>query len=234
MDTEWPLIQAGQLTRIRRPTHQLQHLLDLYLLIRVVQPYTMVDYSRLIILYGLAREVIAKGIEGDIVECGICNGGSAALLAAVIRDYQNYKLFLYDTFEGISPSGLKDSPFADKFEGKFKGSIEAVTEVLRRVRFPLERVVIRKGLFKDTFNEPLSQKFALLHIDTDWYDSVLCSLQTFYPKVSKGGIIILDDFGYWEGAREAFYDFCKEQDIKPLIEKPGPWQVFWRKEYEHN
>ena len=107
--------------RIRRTTHQLQHFLALYRLIRVVQPYTMVDHSRLIILYGLAREVVAKGIEGDIVECGVCNGGSAALLAVVIRDYQNYKLFLYDTFEGIPPSGLKDGPFADKFEGKFRG-----------------------------------------------------------------------------------------------------------------
>ena len=50
----------------------------------------------------------------------------------------------------------------------------------------------------------------------------------------EGGIIVLDDFGFWEGAREGFYDFCEKQGIKPLLERTGPWQAFWRKGYQHN
>jgi O-methyltransferase len=68
-----------------------------------------------------------------------------------------------------------------------------------------------------------------LHIDADWYDSVFYSLETFYQRVSDGGFIVLDDFGHWEGAREAFYDFCMEHSIKPLIERTGYTQAFWRK-----
>ncbi len=210
-----------------------QHFVNLYLLIRVVRPFTMISGLRLIMLYGLAREM-GSNIEGDIVECGVCNGGSAALIGAAIRDYPNCSLLLYDTFEGLPAPSPKDGLLAHKFEGECKGSTEAVLEVLRKTRFPLERVVFRKGLFKDTFNEIPTKCVVLLHIDADWYDSVLHSLRTFYPLIPDGGIIVLDDFGFWEGAREAFYDFCKEQGIKPLLERVGPWQAFWRKGCEHN
>lgn len=226
-------LKRGIKEALRIP-HLIRRIFSLYRLIKVVEPYTMVDHSRLIMLYGLAREVLVNRIEGDFVECGVCNGGSAAVLAAVIRRDPNYRLFLYDTFEGIPAPGSKDGPVAPKYTGRLKGSVETVMEALGKVGFPLERAIIRKGLFKDTFRENRTARVALLHIDADWYDSVLMALRTFYPLVSKGGIIILDDFGHWEGSREAFYDFCKEQDIKPLIEKLGPWQLFWRKEQEHN
>lgn len=203
-------------------------------LIRVVQPYTMVESLRLSMLYGLACEVCRSGIDGDIVECGVCNGGSAALMAAAITNDPERRLWLYDSFEGIPAPGPKDGPLASQYEGQLRGSIETVQEVLQRAGFPLERAVFRKGLFKETFKEPLPHRVALLHIDADWYESVLDSLRTFYPLIPTGGIIVLDDFGHWEGAREAFYDFCLEQKIKPLIERAGYTQAFWRKGQEHD
>ena len=189
----------------------------------------MIDPLRLAMLYGLAREVSTKRIEGDIVECGVCNGGSAALMAAAVGRDTDRRLWLYDTFEGIPAPGPRDGSLAPTYSGTLRGSIESVRTVLAKVGFPLERVVVRKGLFKSTFREPLPQHVALLHVDADWYESVLDSLRTFYPLAGEGGIIVLDDFGHWEGAREAFYDFCGEQQIKPLLERVGYTQAFWRK-----
>ncbi|MDD5449335.1 MAG: macrocin O-methyltransferase [Candidatus Omnitrophica bacterium] len=213
---------------IRKKRHEAK----LYKLIQTVKPYTMVDPFRLSMLYELACG-IANKVEGDIIECGVCNGGSAAILAAAVVNYPN-KLWLYDTFEGIPPPTEKDGSLAKDYEGKLKGSIDKVNKVLTQVNFPLERIIFRKGNFKDTFQNPLPNKVALLHIDADWYESVLDSLRTFYSLVSEGGVVILDDFGYWEGARQAFYDFCAEYKVKPLVERFRDTQLFWYKGKENN
>lgn len=206
---------------------------DLDQLIRALQPCTLLDPLRLSMLYGLACE--SKMVKGDIVECGVYNGGSAAILARAILDCQDRKLWLYDTFKGLpSPDLPKDGSLAEEYAGEFQGSIDMVAQVLRRTGFPLERTILRKGAFRDTFKEPLPKAVALLHIDADWHKSVLGALQTFYPLIQEGGIIILDDFGHWEGAREAFYDFCAERDVKPLIERAGYTHAFWRKGQIHN
>jgi hypothetical protein len=75
---------------------------------------------------------------------------------------------------------------------------------------------------------------ALLYIDCDWYDSVMVSLNTFYDRVPVGGVIALDDFGYWEGARRALGEFIKQRDLEmPLLERYGPSIVWWIKGKEH-
>ena len=80
----------------------------------------------------------------------------------------------------------------------------------------------------------MSGSIAFLHIDADWYDSVQLALETFYDRVSTGGVIILDDFGHWEGCREAFYDFAADRGIKPLLERFGHTQAYWIKDRTHN
>jgi O-methyltransferase len=200
-------------------------------LINIVQPYTMVDPLRLAMLHQLAGEVPD---EGDVVECGVCNGGSAAVLASVIGDHPRRSLWLYDNFQGMPPPGTRDGSDAQKYCGQLIGSMDRVNEVLALVEFPKDRAVIREGLFKDSFKQPLPQSVALLHIDADWYDGVLESLKTFYPLIPDGGIVILDDFGHWEGTREAFYDFCIDYNIRPLLERAGYTQAFWRKGEIHN
>ena len=196
-------------------------------LIMLVRPYTLLDSMRLAVLHGLCQEALL--VEGEVVECGVCNGGSAAMLAAILRDCPDSTLWLYDVFDDAPPAEAFSSATAG-----YSSSVDTVLQVLRRVDFPLDRAVIRKGMFEETFRQPLPAEIRLLHIDAECYDSVLDALCTFYPLVSEGGIIILDDFGHWEGAREAFYDFCAQQNIRPLLERVGYTQAFWRKDHEHN
>lgn len=203
-------------------------------LLQSVQPYTMSDPLRLVTLNKLVQELSTNGVAGDIVECGVCNGGSAAVMATAVVQCPERSLWLYDTFEGIPQAHETDGPLAQTLTGHFVGSVQMVREALSKVGYPLERVTLKKGLFRETFKDQLPGNIALLHIDADWYESVLLALQTLYPLVSDGGFIVLDDFGHWEGSRKAFYDFCRAESIQPLLERVGATQAFWRKGLEHN
>lgn len=203
-------------------------------LLRLVRPYTLSDRLRLATLYGLAREVEADGVPGDIVECGVYRGGSAAVLAAALGQMTERRLWLFDTFEGLPAPSEEDGELAQSFEGMFAASVEILREVIGKVGFPWKQLKLRKGLFQDTLRQGLPERIALLHIDADWYESTLLTLRALYPRVSLGGIVVIDDFGYWEGARKAFFTFCREEGAEPLLERVGDTQAFWRKGAENN
>jgi O-methyltransferase len=201
-------------------------------LLKIVRPYTLLDDLRLNNLADLALSV--SRVDGDVVECGVCNGGSAAILASTIVNCTDKKLWLFDTFKGIPEATSPDGALALQYTGHFGGDIEKVKCVLNYVNFPIERTVIREGNFQKTFQELLPQKISILHIDADWYESVLCVLESLYSNVSDNGVVILDDFGHWEGARKAFYSFCQKAQIEPLLERAGYTQAYWYKAREHN
>ncbi|HEY9673864.1 MAG TPA: TylF/MycF/NovP-related O-methyltransferase [Waterburya sp.] len=201
-------------------------------LLRKIQPYTMCTEERLHNLIRLANYVNSEGIEGDFVECGTCKGGTAALLSKYMNESRH--LWIYDSFEGMPSTSAKDGEEAKKWVGECVGSVEDVIKIMKLVSTTNEKFTIKKGWFDQTFKENKPKKIALLHCDADWYDSVTLVLDTFYELVTRGGCIILDDFGYWEGCREAFYDFCIKTDEKPLLERVGNTQAFWIKGLVNN
>lgn len=180
----------------------------------------------------LAQYVNMSGIQGDFVECGVYKGGTAALLSRFLGGSK--KLWLYDSFEGMPDTNVKDGETAKAYIGEGAVELEDVMNMMRRLGKNLDQVLIKKGWFNHTFIESGPTSIALLHCDADWYESVLSVLNRFYDAVSDGGVIILDDFGYWEGCREAFYEFCKARDLKPLVERVSTDQLFWVKGKETN
>jgi O-methyltransferase len=181
----------------------------------------------------LAADAAARAVEGDFVECGVCNGGSAAVIARALSAQERHA-WLYDSFAGMPPTDDVDGSYAAEWVGDYVGSPDRVREAMTLAGVPAERFTIREGLFEDTFREELPDRVAFLHVDADWYASVKLALETFYDRVTDGGIILLDDFGHWEGCREAFYDFVGERDVKPLLERLGHTQAFWIKGRTHN
>jgi O-methyltransferase len=129
----------------------------------------------------------------------------------------------------MPPTSAKDGEDAANWIGKCVAEISDVKEILGYISAPLEQCHIKPGWFQETFQQPLPEQVALLHCDADWYESVILVLNTFYDRIPKGGCIVLDDFGYWEGCREAFYDFCKQRNEKPLLERVGSTQAYWIK-----
>ncbi len=195
--------------------------------------YSMSGIRVLEKLYSLGRDVVTRNIPGDFVECGVCNGGSAAAIACSLRS-TGRRVWLYDSFQGVPQPSEIDGAYAANFSGAWVGRLENVKRAMQIARVPEDDCIIRAGWFKDTFRLPVPQSVAILHIDADWYDSVLLTLNTFYDRVAEGGIIVLDDFGHWEGCREAFYDFISQRHLKPLLERFGHTQVFWVKGRTNN
>jgi O-methyltransferase len=199
-------------------------------LLRRVRPFTLLTTEKLRSLKRLARLINDTGIAGDFVECGTYKGGSAGVLSSEIAQRH---LWLYDSFQGMPDVQEIDGEGAKEAVGACRAEEANVIEILSALSVPKTQYTIRKGYFDQTFQEPLPEKVALLHCDADWYDSVTLVLETFYPRIPKGGCIILDDFGWWEGTRIAFYDFCFKYGEKPLLERVGTDQAYWIKGKEH-
>lgn len=195
--------------------------------IRKVRPYTLCSAERIRSLIKLAQYLNLNAIEGDFVECGTYKGGTAAILSKYMG--VNRHLWLYDSFEGMPDTVERDGEEAKKWVGECVGTIEDVKEAMRLVSTNEDCYTTKKGWFEQTFHEKLPEKVALLHCDADWYDSVTLVLETFYKLIPEGGCVVLDDFGYWEGCREAFYDFCSKHNEKPLLERAGNLQAYWIK-----
>lgn len=200
--------------------------------VEAVKPYTFCPEEKLRNLHRLALRLHEQGVEGDIVECGTYRGGSAAILGTTLLPKQH--IWLYDSFAGMPEVSPNDGPDAARYAGLGVASKADVQEILAKVHVASEQTTIREGWFADSFQLPLPEKVALLHCDADWYESVLLVLETFYPRVVEGGCIVLDDFGYWEGCREAFYAFCYKHNVRPLLERCSHDQAYWFKGKAHN
>jgi Macrocin-O-methyltransferase (TylF) len=188
-------------------------------LYKTVRPYTMSGNRRLRGLYAAVRHVTAEGIPGDIVECGTARGGSAALMGLALREAAaDRTLWIFDTFEGIPPPTAADPDYeiAALYTGDFRGELEEVEGLFRRLGI-LDRARFVKGLFQETVPRFEVPAIAVLHLDGDWYESVKICLDCLYERVSRGGIIQIDDYGHWAGARKAVDEFMADRRIvEPL------------------
>lgn len=175
---------------------------------------TVLNSTRLLNLALRMREMVEGNVPGDVVECGV--GGSALTLAREILD-SDRTLWLYDTFSGLPYPGKHDGATAVFHAGQNVVSTDEVIKSLTYgLRFPAERLQIVAGHFSDSFDrDPRPREIALLHVDADWYDSVWLCLDAWYDKISVGGVVILDDFGYWSGCRQAFYEFIVKNKVTP-------------------
>jgi O-methyltransferase len=185
---------------------------------------TMVNWDALYSNFTAARYVAQRGIPGDVVECGVAEGGSAFLMAETLKMFgaTDKKVYLYDTFEGMSEPTGKDVWVADNaisavdhyFEGFGKTRYDAFLEGLNQVDYPRENLIVVKGKVEDTIPSVMPERISLLRLDTDWYESTLHELVHLYPRLVEGGILICDDYGCWQGAREAMDEYCKQHNLR--------------------
>lgn len=193
-----------------------------------LQSYTLLDEERLNNLCRLVVQLVAQGVPGDIVECGVGNGGSAAAMGLALGGATRH-LWLYDSFEGMPKPSDQDGPAAAQWEGTVLANQAAVAEAFATAKLAMDNVTVTPGWFENTLETFGGDQIAMLHCDADWYSSVMITLETFYDRVPDGGCVVLDDFGYWEGCRTAFYDFCFKRGERPLLRSLGATQVYWIK-----
>lgn len=188
-------------------------------LYRQVRPLTMCSAARLRGLYDAVQTVHRERIPGDIVECGVARGGSAAMMALTMKRLSmSRRLWLFDTFEGL-PAPSKDDPdyeIAKNYEGTCKGTLEDVSGSFKRLGLDAKPV---KGLFQDTLALAKVKEIAVLHIDGDWYESTKTVLVHLYDRVAPGGVIQLDDYGYWKGSAKAVEEFFAKRRLAPRLKR---------------
>jgi len=197
---------------------------DLY---DAVRPYTMLNHSRAHSLYEGVRQVVARDIPGDIVECGVARGGSAALMALALGDQKqnarSRKIFAFDTFAGLPPPTIDDPDYelARHWTGKCRGD-EAEVRALFHELGVADITECIKGTFRETLPRWESGPIALLHLDGDWYESIRVCLEQLWDRVSPGGIVQVDDYGAWAGARKAVDEFIATRKIAAPLKYIDP------------
>jgi O-methyltransferase len=205
---------------LREPTYESLELAKLML--KVKPQYTMVTNKNLIALYRLVQRVNKLGLPGDIVECGVWNGGSAALMGLAdgqnTHSYKNRMLWLFDSFQGLPRPTEKDGNVEREnyFEGWCKGDVNRVRRIFAKLGVSPDVVRIVPGWFENTLRNSPVDCIAILHIDADWYESVKLVLDVFYDKVVPGGFIILNDYGTWPGCNQAVDDFFAEHNLNDI------------------
>jgi hypothetical protein len=153
-------------------------------------------------------------IEGDTAEVGVYRGGSARLICEAKG---NRALHLFDTFEGMPEKGNSIRAWARTLpKGELAASLEEVQHTLRK----FSNVNFYRGLFPSTVDPVKDRKFSFAHFDVDFYESTCECLNFFYPRMSKGGIIISHDYFEFQGVRKAFDEFFKSKP-EPVIPISG-------------
>jgi len=199
--------------------------------IRAVKPRTMTSPEKLNALIYAVRYVVRHRIPGDIVECGVWRGGSMMTVAKTLLsegDTQRH-LHLYDTYEGMSEPTEHDvrhdgRPAADMLAATDRdapiwayASLEDVQQAMRETEFPADLIHYYKGKVEDTIPKNMPDRISLLRLDTDWYESTRHELEHLWPRLVPGGVLMLDDYGWWDGARRAVDEWLEESKVPLLL-----------------
>lgn len=194
-------------------------------IINQVKPFTMTSHERLFGLIEAVRYIVSAEIKGDFVECGVYKGGSMMAAALVLRNESRYErhLHLYDTFEGMTEPSDVDIDFHGRRPQSWaswpKASLEEVQAALRSTRYPLDKVHFIKGRVEDTLPEQAPESISLLRLDTDWYESTKHELNCLFPRLSTGGVLIIDDYGQYLGSRQAVDEYFSENGSAVLLNR---------------
>ena len=171
-----------------------------------VYPYTQATQWRQKSILHLAELVTASSIPGDIVECGVLDGGMSGLMAWGTRA-TNKTVHLFDAWRGLPRSSDHDGASAKQWEGQVVGSPRRVRSVMAELGVSAERLRFHPWWFHDTFPIADVPKICLLHVDPDFYDPVKLCLQRWYPHMSPGGFIQIDYYAAFQGCRRAVDEF---------------------------
>lgn len=204
--------------------------------VRTVEPYTMTSPERIVALCDAVRYVCRHGIDGAIVECGVWRGGlmmaaARTLLALGVTDRD---LFLYDTFAGMTAPtdvdvdrrGRPARRWMTRYGTTSRGdsrwcnaSLDDVRGNLTSVGYPMDRCTFVQGPVEETIPATVPDRIAILRLDTDWYESTAHELEHLFPLIAPGGVLIIDDYGHWQGARRAVDEYLDQHGLAMLLHR---------------
>lgn len=197
---------------------------------------TIVSAERLIATIQACKYVILNEIPGDFVECGVWRGGNSIAAKLMFEAYgSNKKVILMDTFAGMTEPTESDkttkhkTPAIKRFQERQKeshntwayASLEEVKENFTKAGVGPVGVEYIVGDVTETLRttKNLPSEISILRLDTDWYESTKSEMEILYPRLTSGGVLIVDDYGHWDGARKAIEEYFNDNSIKrPLLQ----------------
>ena len=202
-----------------------------------IEPYTATSLERVNALLQSVVYITENNIDGEIVECGVWKGGSCMAVAIKLMELEQKtrEIWLYDTFEGMTEptnhdieieTGKKGKELldgidknTDKYNMWAYAPQEVIINNMKKTGYPTDNIKYIAGNVEKTLKERKPKKIALLRLDTDWYESTKAELEELDPHVENGGIIIIDDYGHFEGAKRAVDEYFEKEDNKPLLNR---------------
>lgn len=198
------------------------------------KPYTMLPIERMYSLYNATHYIFENKIEGDLVECGVWKGGACMLMGIMMKEYEsNRKIWMYDTFTGMTkPNDEEFDVSINKKCGElyaknknwcrseFKELMSNMKSAIGEVGLDNNLVVLEGDVCTDLdTDENLPKEISLLRLDTDFYKSTRKELEILYPKLVSGGVLIVDDYGQFSGAKKAVDEYFIKNGIKMLLNR---------------
>jgi hypothetical protein len=203
-------------------------------------PHTMTGVPRLQALVDAVRYCVARELPGAFAECGVWRGGSVLAMILTLQELgvDDRDIHLYDTFEGMTEPTEHDTsaldppalatwrdarsrderPWAEMFRGEVFNE-DDVRRTLLETGYPGDRLHFVRGPVEETIPAAAPGTLALLRLDTDWYESTRHELEQLYPRLTSGGVLIIDDYGHWEGARRAVDEYFSNQAAPLLLNR---------------
>jgi len=201
--------------------------------VQFVRPYTMTSPERIRALCSAVRYIEESGIQGAVVECGVWRGGSMMAVARTLSNLgaADRDLYLFDTFEGMTEPGPHDIALSGETAKSLLDQsvrneedqvwcyapMERVQQALALTMYPKGLVHLIPGRVEETLPTAAPERIALLRLDTDWYESTRHEMEALFPRLGRGGVLIIDDYGHWQGARRAVDEYVKTHQLKLLL-----------------
>jgi len=206
---------------------------DVQAIFAAVRSYTMTSIDRIDALVNAVRYVVGHGVPGDIVECGVWRGGSMMAIAHVLKALGTQRrLHLFDTFAGMPPPSLHDVDLRGRAaidilatenrqssEVWAYSPIEDVRKNMSSTGYDGSLVRFVPGRVEDTLPSESPECISLLRLDTDWYASTLHEMRHLFPRLARGGVLIIDDYGHWQGAKRAVDEYVAENRLRLLLNR---------------
>ncbi len=197
--------------------------------------FSKVRWEGLYDAYQAALHVEGAHIPGAVVECGVWRGGATLIMAEALASVgsSDRPIYLFDTFAGMTDASIHDvrsgtgERATERFERSQKtdgnawnfASLDEVQGNARRSSYPYERFVFVQGMVQKTIPATTPEQIALLRLDTDFYDSTLHELEHLYPLLAPGGLLLVDDYGAWAGARRAVDEYFQRVGGRPFLQQ---------------
>lgn len=198
--------------------------------------HTMIGMKRLDNLQFCIERLLNEKVPGDLIETGAWRGGACILMRAVLKiyDVRDRIVWIADSFEGLPKPNIEKYPLDKQIPfytlDSLKVSLAEVKDNFKRYDLLDDQVRFLKGWFGDTLPKAPISKLAIIRVDGDMYESTIDSLKILYPKLSRGGFVIIDDYGDILACRQAVLDFRERNNIREKFIKIDSNGIYWRRD----